>query len=122
MTIDLNYPSFGSSHIDQPKHVQEMTRDEEDELFDATLERDDVAEMVWEAIIDEIDKEHAKEIVNVLFRLNGTRMGDFMEAGRLIHRATFKRVHKIIDDASSETDMSKDDDCSAYKEHRDLSE
>lgn len=82
-----------------------MTNDEENALFDATLERDDVAGMVWEAVIDEINKEKAKEIVNALFRQEGPPVSDFMEAGRLIHHAVWKRVQKIVEDEEHNTYM-----------------
>ena len=95
------------SNPSQPKHVPEMTRDEEDELFDATLEREDVSEMVWEAIIDELNKEQAKEIVNVLFRQCGNS-GDFTECGRLLHRFCWKRVQKIVEGEEHNTDMGED--------------
>lgn len=105
MTIDTNYPSFGSSHIDQPKDPGEMTRREEDELFDATLERSEVADMVAEAVVDELTPGQWRDIVTVMFRRNGTRMGDFMEVGRLMYKFTSKRVEKIVEDASSNTVM-----------------
>lgn len=109
MTNPFEDPRYDSKPT-QPKDTGTMSRDEEDALFDATLERDDVAASVWEAIIDEIGPEQAKEIVNVLFRQYGTRIvnGDFMEAGRLIHRATCKRVHKIVEGEEHNTDIGKD--------------
>lgn len=94
----------------QPKDPGEMSREEEDALFDATLERKEIAASVWESIIDEISPELAETIVNVLFRksFNGRRTGDFMEAGRLIHQACYKRVDKIVEGETHNTDMSKD--------------
>lgn len=97
-------PSFGSSHIDQPRTEREMSFAEIDALFDATLERDGVADSVWESVIDEITPEQAREIVCVLFRQSGNEK-DFAEAGRLIHRACARRVEKIVDDESSNTVM-----------------
>lgn len=101
------YPSIGSSHIDQPKPEREMSFAERDALFDATLERDSVAASVWDAVLDEITPEQAKEIVFTLFRQKGGQ-GDFSEAGRLLHRACARRVEKIVDDESHNTDMSRD--------------
>ena len=97
-------PSFGSSHIDQPKDKGEMSFAERDALFDATLDRDDVADSVWEAVIDEISLQTGREIARILFRQGGG-LNDFHEAGRLIHRACARRVEKIVDDESSNTVM-----------------
>ena len=97
-------PSFGSSHIDQPKPERELSFAERDALFDATLERDDVADMAFDVVIDELTPEQAREIVRVLFRQSGNEK-DFAEAGRLIHRACARRVEKIVDDESSNTVM-----------------
>lgn len=93
----------------QPKDPGEMSHEDENELFDATLERKEIAASVWESVIDEITPGQAAMIVNVLFRKSiGGRTGDFMEVGRLLHKACWKRVSKIVDDASHNTDMSKD--------------
>lgn len=94
----------------QPKDLGEMSRDEEDALFDATLERDEVADMVWEAVIDEISPNKSREIVRVLFRRESlvSSMADFAEASRLIHRACHSRVHEIVDGEEHNTDMGKD--------------
>ena len=97
-------PSFGSSHIDQPKPEREMSFAERDALFDATLERSVVADSVWEAVIDELTPGQAREIVCVLFRQSGNEK-DFAEAGRLIHRACARRVEKIVEDEESNTVM-----------------
>lgn len=109
----LDYPSFGSSPIDQPKDPVEMSRQEEDDLFDATLERDDVADRIWDMIKDEITPDLHREIVRVLFRKHIGFAGvsrDFTEGGRLIHKDFSDRVEKIVDDESSNTDMGRDDD------------
>lgn len=89
----------------QPKDPGEMTHDEHEALFNATLHRQEVAEMVYDAVIDEISLEQARHIVHVLFRLGGTRMGDFMEAGRLMHNACYKRVHEIVESETHNTVM-----------------
>lgn len=104
---EITDPRYDSKPT-QPKDPVEMTHDEETELFNATLDRDDVADMIWDTIIDGTGPTKAREIVKVLFRLGNKPTTDFMEVGRLIHSEFFKRVHEIVDDESSNTDMGKD--------------
>lgn len=92
----------------QPKDPGEMSRDEEDALFDATLERDEVAEMVWEAVIDEISPAQAKEIVTNLFRRGGNFSVDNHEAGRLLYVSCSDRVEKIVEGEEHNTDMGRE--------------
>ena len=97
-------PSFGCSHIDQPKDKGEMSFAERDALFDATLERDDVADSAWEAVKDELTPAQHREFVRTLFRQGGG-LSDFYESARIIHRYCARRVEKIVDDESSNTVM-----------------
>lgn len=114
MTIDTNYPSFGSSHIDQPKDPGEMTRQEEDELFDATLERDDVADRIWDMIVDEsaVRPEWRREFVRVIFRRHVGEFSsvsrDFQEGGRITHKEFVVDVNEIVEGEEHNTDMGKD--------------
>lgn len=108
MTINLDDPRL-EVMPSQPKHVPEMSRDEEDDLFDATLERDDVADMVWEAVKDEISDALGRDIVRYQFRHGGNYMADRSEAARLMYNACWPRVEKIVDDAESNTDMGRDE-------------
>lgn len=115
MTIDTNYPSFGSSHIDQPKDPGEMSSREEDELFDATLERDEVADSIWDMIVDEaaVKPEWRREFVRVIFRRHvgfAPVSRDFQEGGRITHKEFSALVDELVGDASINTDMSTERD------------
>lgn len=110
---DRTYPSFGSSHIDQPKPEREMSFAERDALFDATLERDDVADRIWDKIVDEsaVKPEWRREFVRVIFRRHVgfvPASRDFQEGGRITHKEFAVPVAEIVDDESHNTDMSKD--------------
>lgn len=92
----------------QPKDPGVMSLSEEYELLEATLERDDVAASVWEAIFDEITPAQAKEIVVVLFRDGKNHHADFAEAGRLLYKFSHIRVEALVVNETHNTDMSKD--------------
>ena len=103
----LDNPRYESKPT-QPKDPGEMSLEEEHELLEATLERDDVAASVWEAIFDEITPAQAKEIVVVLFRDGKNHVADFTEAGRLMYKFSHSRVDALVESETHNTDMSKD--------------
>lgn len=112
MTINLDDPRL-EVMPSQPKHVPEMSRNEEDELFDATLERDDVADRIWDFIVDEsvVKPEWRREFVRVIFRRHVgfvPASRDFQEGGRITHKEFAVPVSEIVEDASSSTDMGRD--------------
>lgn len=97
----------------QPKDPGEMSRQEEDELFDATLDRDDVADRIWDMIVDEsaVKPEWRREFVRVLFRRHVEfvpAVQDFAHAGRITHKEFSMLVDELVDDESSNTDMGRD--------------
>lgn len=94
----------------QPKDPGEMTYAKQVELFDATMDRNDVADRVWDAILDEITPDQHREVVRTLFKSSVTRMADLMEAGRIIYRVCpSEKINKIVESEEHNTDMSKDD-------------
>lgn len=97
----------------QPKDPGEMSRDEEDELFDATLERDDVADRIWEFIVDEssVKPEWRREFVRVIFRRHVGLVPasrDFQEGGLITHKEFSVRVSEIVESEEHNTDMGRD--------------
>ena len=107
---DRTYPSIGSSHIDQPRPEREMSFAEHDARFDATLERDDVADRIWDFIVDEsaVKPEWRREFVRVIFRRHvglAPVSRDFQEGGRITHKEFAPRVEKIVEDEEHNTVM-----------------
>lgn len=92
----------------QPKDMGEMSREDEDDLFNATLLRPEVADSAWEAIIDEVKPEKAREIIVYLFSRSTTPISDKVEAMRLMYMACYKRIEKIVEGEEHNTDMRKD--------------
>lgn len=84
----------------QPPDCGDMTFAEQDDLFDETLEREDVIEDVWLAIYEGLTAEQYAEIVKLLFRRKGVAgQADFNEAGRLLHKWLHKIVSEIVEEA-----------------------
>lgn len=105
--IEITDPRYDSKPT-QPKDPGTMSRNEEDELFDATLERCDIADRVWDMIKEEITPDQHREIVRYMFRRGGNYMSDRSESARILYNAHWKRVEEIVEGEEHNTDMGKD--------------
>lgn len=113
------YPSFGSSHVDQPREAKPMSRISDSEIRLKVLESKEFAYSAGEKLRDELTNEQAALLG---YSLLGNRHQDnfALYAREIIYPILKKVLENEIEDYKDKHSLNNDemDDCSEFKNHR----